>query len=60
MITELDGEKVTDEAKLKDALYKHKIGDSVSVKYYRGGDLKTATIKLSESTSSLSSESSSE
>jgi len=60
VITELDGEKVTDEAKLKDALYKHKIGDSVSVKYYRGGDLKTATIKLSESTSSLSSESSSE
>ncbi|KIS02625.1 S1C family serine protease [Paucilactobacillus wasatchensis] len=60
VITELDGKKVTDEASLKEVLYKHKVGDSVTVKYYRGSQLKTATIKLSESTSSLSSESSSE
>ncbi|WP_137596746.1 S1C family serine protease [Paucilactobacillus kaifaensis] len=60
VITELDGTKVTDEAKLKEVLYKHKIGDSVSVKYYRDGKLKSATIKLTENTSSLNSESSSE
>lgn len=60
VITELDGTKITDEAKLKEVLYKHKIGDSVSVKYYRDGQLKSATIKLTESTSSLNSESSSE
>lgn len=60
VITELDGTKITDEAKLKEVLYKHKIGDSISVKYYRDGQLKSATIKLTESTSSLSSESSSE
>lgn len=60
VITEMDGTKITSEATLKDVLYKHKVGDSVSVKYYRDGQLKSATIKLSESTASLSSDSSSE
>lgn len=60
VITEMDGTKTTSEAALKDVLYKHKVGDSVSVKYYRDGQLKTATIKLSESTASLSSDSSSQ
>lgn len=55
VITELDGKKVTDEASLKDILYKQKVGDKVSVKYYRDGKLKTATIKLSQTTSSLTS-----
>lgn len=57
VITKLDGKKVTDEASLKDVLYNHKVGDSVSVTYYHNGDKKTTTIKLSESTSSLSSSS---
>jgi Trypsin-like serine proteases, typically periplasmic, contain C-terminal PDZ domain len=60
VITEMDGTKITSEATLKDVLYKHKVGDSVSVKYYRDGQLKSATIKLSESTALLSSDSSSE
>jgi len=59
VITKLDGKKVTDEASLKDVLYDHKVGDSVAVTYYHNGDKQTATIKLSESTSSLSSSDSS-
>ena len=57
VITKMDGKKVTDEASLKDVLYDHKVGDSVSVTYYHNGEKKTATIKLSESTSTLSSSS---
>lgn len=60
VITEMDGTKITSEATLKDVLYKHKVGDTVSVKYYRDGQLKTGSIKLSESTSALDSDSSSE
>ncbi|HAT55592.1 MAG TPA: serine protease [Lactobacillus sp.] len=57
VITEMDGSKVTSQADLRDILYKHKIGDKVSVKYYRDGQLKTGTVTLSESTSQLSSSS---
>ncbi|WP_461240111.1 S1C family serine protease [Paucilactobacillus sp. N302-9] len=53
VITELDGQKITDEAKLKEVLYKQKVGDKVSVKYYRDGSLKTGAIKLTENTDSL-------
>lgn len=60
VITEMDGTKTTSEATLKDVLYKHKVGDTVSVKYYRDGQLKSGTIKLSESTASLNSDSSSQ
>ncbi|MCF6160481.1 MAG: trypsin-like peptidase domain-containing protein [Furfurilactobacillus sp.] len=57
VITEIDGTKVTSQADLRDVLYNHKIGDKVSVKYYRDGQQKTGTITLSESTSQLSSSS---
>ncbi|GKT04202.1 S1C family serine protease [Furfurilactobacillus entadae] len=54
VITELDGQKVTSQADLRDVLYKHKIGDKVSVKYYRDGEVKDGTITLSGSTTDLS------
>ena len=57
VITEIDGTKVTSQADLRDVLYNHKIGDKVSVKYYRDGQQKTGTITFSESTSQLSSSS---
>ncbi|WP_407882647.1 S1C family serine protease [Furfurilactobacillus curtus] len=53
VITKMDGKKITSQADLRDVLYAHKIGDKVSVEYYRDGSLKTGTVTLSESTSDL-------
>ena len=65
VITSLDGTKVTSLATLRQALYKHKIGDTVTIEYYHEGTKKTASVKLtleaddSNTTTSSSSESSS-
>lgn len=48
VIIELDGEKVTDASYFKYLLYKHKIGDKVTVKYYRDNKLKQTTLELTE------------
>jgi len=48
VIVEIDGEKVDDVSHFKYALYKHKVGDSVKVKYYRENKLKETTVLLSE------------
>lgn len=51
VITELDGEKVTDVLELRKYLYNHKkVGDSMKVKYYRGGKVKETTLTLSDET----------
>lgn len=48
VIVELDGEKVNDASHFKYLLYKHKIGDKVSVKYYRNNKLEDTTLHLTE------------
>lgn len=48
VIVEVDGEKVDDVSHFKYVLYKHKVGDSIKVKYYRENKLEETTIVLSE------------
>lgn len=48
VIIELNGLKIEDSTTFKYALYKCNIGDTISVKYYRGNDVKEATIKLTD------------
>ncbi|WNB92115.1 trypsin-like peptidase domain-containing protein [Bacillus sp. NEB1478] len=51
VITEMDGEKITDPIALRKFLYtKTKIGDKVEVTYYRDGKKKTATVELGKQT----------
>ncbi|AMV63045.1 Serine protease, DegP/HtrA, do-like [Pediococcus damnosus] len=56
VVTNLDGTKITSVATLRDKLYKLKVGDSVKISWYRGSTLKTGIIKLTETTSELSSQ----
>ncbi|HEY4553276.1 MAG TPA: trypsin-like peptidase domain-containing protein [Bacillaceae bacterium] len=51
VITELDGNKVGDVLELRKYLYtKKKVGDSMTVKYYRGGKENEVTLKLTDET----------
>ncbi|PAK81304.1 S1C family serine protease [Lentilactobacillus parakefiri] len=52
VITELDGTKITQQSQLRDILYKHQIGDKISVTYYHQGDKKTGSITLNEKATS--------
>ncbi|WP_412989349.1 S1C family serine protease [Pediococcus siamensis] len=56
VITKLDGTKITSVATLRDKLYKLKVGDKVSIGWYHNGSYKTATIHLTETTSTLNSQ----
>ena len=56
VITAIDGETIETTSDLQSALYKHSIGDSIKVTYYRDGQEKTVTIELTHSTDELSSE----
>ena len=56
VITAIDGETIETTSDLQSALYKHSIGDSIKVTYYRDGQEKTVTIELTHSTDDLSSE----
>ena len=47
VIVGLDGKKVNDIVSLREALYSHKIGDTVQIQYYYGDQKKTANVKLS-------------
>ena len=44
----MDGKKIEDSSHFRYELYKHKVGDTIKVKYYRGDDVKEASIKLDE------------
>ena len=46
IITKVDGEKVTTVSEFKYQLYRHKIGDTIEVNYYRNGKEAKATLKL--------------
>lgn len=48
VIVELDGEKVDDVSHFKYLLYKHSVGDKITIKYYRENKLNETTISLSE------------
>ncbi|KRN95019.1 S1C family serine protease [Pediococcus stilesii] len=53
VVTKIDGKAITDTAGLREALYKHKINDTIEVGYYRDGKYKTVNVKLTKTTSSL-------
>lgn len=59
VIVSLGGKKVTGISSLKTALYAHKVGDSVTIKYYHNGQLKsqkvTLSLEASESTTTATS-----
>ena len=59
VIVSLGGKKVTGISSLKAALYAHKVGDSVTIKYYHDGQLKsqkvTLSLEASESTTTVTS-----
>ena len=59
VIISLGGKKVTGISSLKTALYAHKVGDSVTIKYYHDGQLKsqkvTLSLEASESTTTATS-----
>ena len=47
VIVSLGGKKVTGISSLKTALYTHKVGDCVTIKYYHDGQLKSQKVTLS-------------
>lgn len=53
VITKLGDDSTDTTSDLTSALYKHKVGDTVEVTFYRGKDKKTASLKLSLDASSL-------
>ena len=57
VITKIDDTEVAGSGDLRDALYKHKVGDTIKVTYYRDGKQKTTDVKLTKTTSSLSTKS---
>ena len=48
VVVEMDGEKTESSTQFRYNLYKHNVGDSIKIKYYRGDEKKEATIKLTE------------
>lgn len=48
VITKIEGKEVTNSAYLKYLLYKHNIGDTVTITYYRDGSFKTTKITLTK------------
>ena len=57
VITKIDDTDITGSGDLRDALYKHKVGDTIKITYYRDGKAKTVDAKLTKTTSSLTSSS---
>lgn len=54
VITKLGDTKVTDASSLKAALYKYKVGQNAKVTYYRDGQQHTATLHLTKSADTTS------
>ncbi|WP_204120617.1 MULTISPECIES: S1C family serine protease [Levilactobacillus] len=55
VITAMGGHQISDQSTLRDILYKYKLNDTVSMTYYHNGKKKTANVKLTETSSQLSS-----
>ncbi|MBY5009659.1 S1C family serine protease [Streptococcus suis] len=54
VIVEIDGETIENKSDLQSELYKHQIGDTITVTYYRNNKKMTVDIKLTHSTDDLS------
>ncbi|TAA13569.1 S1C family serine protease [Streptococcus parasuis] len=54
VIIEIDGETIENNSDLQSELYKHQIGDTITVTYYRNNKKMTVDIKLTHSTDDLS------
>lgn len=48
VVVKLNDTTINSTSELKTALYKHKVGDTVQLKYYRDGHLKTTSVKLTQ------------
>ena len=48
IIVKFDDTEIQNVALLKYQLYKHTVGDKVTISYYRGNDLKTTEVKLTK------------
>lgn len=48
VVTKVDGKSIKDTAELREALYKHKVGDTVKIGYYHSGKYKTTDVKLTK------------
>lgn len=46
VVAEMDGQKVSNAIELRKVLYSKKVGDSIKVKVYRGGEIVNKTLKL--------------
>jgi len=55
VITAMGGHQISDQSTLRDILYTYKLNDTVSMTYYHNGKKKTANVKLTETSSQLSS-----
>ena len=53
VIIEIDGETIENKSDLQSELYKHQIGDTITVTYYRNNKKMTVDIKLAHSTDDL-------
>ena len=53
VITKIDDKAISSTTELQSALYRHSIGDEMTVTYYRNGKEETTKIKLDKSTSDL-------
>ncbi|MCK3881978.1 PDZ domain-containing protein [Streptococcus suis] len=53
VITEIDGETIENKSDLQSALYKHQVGDTITITYYRKNKKQTVDIKLTHSTDQL-------
>lgn len=58
VIVAVDGTSVSSVATLHTALYKHAVGDTIKLTYYRGSEKKTVSVKLSQTTDQLDTSSS--
>ena len=54
VIIEIDGETIENKSDLQSELYKHQIGDTITVTYYRNNKKMSVDIKLTHSTDDLS------
>lgn len=48
VIVGIDGKKVTTQADLREVLYKHKLGDTITLTYYHHSNKKTVKVKLTQ------------
>ncbi|AEV96038.1 S1C family serine protease [Pediococcus claussenii] len=53
VVTKVDNHKISGLSGLRDTLYKYKVGDKITVGYYRNGNYKTANVTLTETSNKL-------